>query len=150
MTVDMTKPRVRAGRTSRSLVRDLEALGWKLDWRQSSRIALTLEALIGELAALAEMCDGVSGVPLDSSGRSGVLAHQMPMPSFDSPAAYRELVKAEARLWREYERLAGVVQRPQGFPCVECGRRAREVDAFCPPCGAKILREHRRRKKEGE
>lgn len=141
---DTTRPRTRAGTTSRSLVADLEALGWKLDYRQSSRIALTLEALVGELAALATMADGVSGAPLDREGRSGVLAHQMPIPSFDAPAAYRALYEAEQRLYREYERLTGVVKQPQGQKCESCGRKVRVVDVYCGPCGARILREHRR------
>jgi hypothetical protein len=145
MTV--TKPRTRAGLTSRSLVDDLKALGWNLDYRQSSRLALTLEALVGELAALVEMTDGNKSVPTDREGRGGVLAHEMPIPSFDSAGAAAELEKAEKRLWQEYEKLAGVVRRPARSSkpkCGECGKRERMVDTVCGPCGARILKEHRR------
>ena len=143
---DETRPRSRGGVTSRSLVEDLKALGWNLDYRQSSRVALTLEALVGELAGLVTLMDANRSVPTDREGRSGVLAHEMPIPSFDAPAAYRELYSAEQRLWREYEKLAGVVRRP-GKPeakCSECDRRDRLWDEFCGPCGAKILQAHRR------
>lgn len=141
-----SKPRHRADTKSRSLVEDFKALGWNLDFRQSSRIALTLEALVGELAALVALADGNKSVPTDRSTRSGVLAHQLPIPSFDSPAAYRELYESEQRLWREYERLAGIVRRPAKPrpPCEECGKREKVVDTVCLPCGSKILKAHRR------
>lgn len=139
-----SKPRTRAGLTSRSLIADLEALGWRVDYRQASRLSLTLESLIGELAALTELASGNKSVPIDRDGRSGVLAHEMPIPSFDPAAAAEKLEKAEQRLWREYERLASTVRRPQGPRCGECGRRERLVDEFCGPCGAKILKAHRR------
>ena len=143
---DATRPRFRGGAPSRSLVADLEALGWHIDYRQSSRIARTLEALIGELAALAALSDGNKSAPTDRSNRSGVLAHELPIPSFDSPAAYRELHASEQRLWQEYEKLSGIVRRPakQRPACEECGKRERLVDTFCGPCGAKILKAHRR------
>lgn len=146
MTREETKPRIRAKLTSRSLVDDLKALGWHVDFRQSSRIALTLESLIGELAGLVEQTDANKSVPTDRE-RGGVLAHTMPIPSFDSPAAYRQLYEAEQRLWREYERLAGIVRRPaRPKPnCEECGKRERLVDTLCGPCAAKILKAHRRK-----
>jgi hypothetical protein len=146
VTDSLSKLRSRAGMTFRSLTADLQALGWNLDPRQSSRIALTLEALVGELAALAEMESANKSVPTDREGRSGVLAHEMPVPSFDSSAAYRRLFEAEQRLWREYERLAGTVRRPMRPACGECGTRERVLEEFCGPCGARILREHRREK----
>jgi hypothetical protein len=148
MSRDTSRPRARGGVTSRSLVADLEALGWNVDYRQSSQIARTLEALAGELAGLVTLMDANRSVPTDREGRSGVLASQMPMPSFDAPAAYRELYESEGRLWREYERLAGVVSRPTRAreKCSSCGKRERLVDEFCGPCGARILREHRRDK----
>jgi hypothetical protein len=142
-----TRLRTRAGLTSRSLTADLEALGWSLDYRQSSRLALTLESLIGELAALTEMADGNKSPSWDSEGRSGTLASEMPIPNFDPAAAARELGKAEQRLWQEYEKLAGVVRRPQRAPrpkCTECGKRERLVDVVCGPCGAAILKAARR------
>jgi len=39
---DTSRPRARGGVTSRSLVADLEALGWNVDYRQSSQIALAV------------------------------------------------------------------------------------------------------------
>lgn len=122
-------------------------MGWNVDYLQCSRVARTLEALVGELAGLVALMDANKSVPTDREGRSGVLASQMPIPSFDSSAAYRELYESEGRLWREYERLAGVVSRPSRAPrekCSECGRKERLWDEFCGPCGAKILEEHRR------
>lgn len=142
-----TRPRHRYKHTSRSLTADLEALGWKLDYRQSSVLALTLENLIGELAALSELADGNRSVATDRDGRSGVLAHEMPVPSFDPAAASRELVKAEQRLRQEYEKLAGIVRkpsRPAREKCTECNKRERLVDTVCGPCGAAILKAHRR------
>lgn len=125
---------------------DLAALGWNLDYRQSSRVALTLEALIGELASLVEQADANSSVPTDREGRGGVLAHEMPIPSFNSNAAYKAVYESEQRLWREYERLAGKVRRPAKpkRKCEECGEREVMVDVFCGPCSARILKEHRR------
>lgn len=143
------RPRHRAGLTYRSLVDDLVALGWNVDYRQSSLLALTLNDLIGELAALSELADGNRSVATDRDGRSGVLAHEMPIPSFDSAGAARELEKAERRLRQEYEKLAGVVRRPSrpAKPkCTECGSRERMIDTVCGPCGAKILKEARRDK----
>lgn len=147
MTNQETKHRTRAGVTSRSIIEDLKALGWHLDYRQSSRIALTLEALIGELAALVEQTDANKSTPTDREGRGGVLAHEMPMPDFNSSAAYRQLYDAEKRLWQEYEKLAGVVRKPSKGPkpkCVECGKRDRLVDEFCGPCGSRILKAAKR------
>lgn len=151
MTEPTTKLRTRAGLTSRSLVADLEALGWRLDYRQSTRIALTLEALVGELAALYELTNANRSVPSDREGRSGALAHEMPIPSFDPAAAADKLDKAEKRLWREYERLASDVRRPASKTkpkCVQCRKRVRLVDEFCGPCGAEILSDHRRSRPE--
>lgn len=148
MNRPVSKLRTRAGLTSRSLVADLEALGWNLDYRQSSRLALTLEALVSELAALTELASGNKSVPSDREGRSGVLAHEMPIPSFDSAAAAHELEKVEKRLWVEYEKVAGVVRRPSRPPrekCDSCRRRERLVDTVCGPCAAEILKEHRRK-----
>lgn len=147
MSNQETKLRHRANTTSRSLVEDLKALGWNDDYRQASRIALTLEALIGELAALVESTDANRSVPSDREGRGGVLAHEMPIPSFDSSAAYRQLYDAEKRLWQEYEKLAGVVRKPTKNPkpkCVECGKRERLVDEYCGLCGSRILKAAKR------
>lgn len=137
--------RHRASRTYRSLTADLEALGWNLDYRQSSQLARTLEALIGELAALAELADGNKSTPTDIEGRYRQI--HSPIPAFDAAEAQRRLEDAEKRLWKEYEKLAGVVRRPYRTPkpkCGECGRRERLVDEYCGPCGAAILKTHRR------
>lgn len=146
MSNQETKHRTRAGVTSRSILEDLKALGWHLDYRQSSRIALTLEALIGELAALVEQTDANKSTPTDREGRGGVLAHEMPMPDFNSSAAYKKLYEAEQRLWREYEKLAGAVRRPNKpkRKCEQCGKRDVMIDVFCGPCGARILKRYKR------
>lgn len=99
--------------------------------------------VLGELAALCQMADANRSVPTDR-GRRG---HGDSLPSFDPAAAQRELEKAADRLHAESEKLAGVTRNPHRSPeaeCQECGKRVRVVDVYCGPCGARILREHRR------
>lgn len=99
--------------------------------------------VLGELAALCHMTDANRSVPTDR-GRRG---HGDSIPSFDPAAAQRELEKATDRLYQEAEKLAGVTRNPHRSPepeCVSCGKRVRIVDAYCGPCGARILRGHRR------
>lgn len=148
MSEAVTRPRHRYKETFRSLTADLEALGWNRDYRQSSRLALTLEALVGELAALTEMADGNTSTATDRINRPGTLPHEKPIPSFMPAEAAARLEKAEQRLWREYERLASDVRRPvskERAKCSQCRKRVRLVDEFCGPCGAAILKAHRRR-----
>lgn len=100
--------------------------------------------LLGELAALCQMVDANRSVPTDA-GRRGPRGSGV--PSFDPAAAQRELKAAANRLYAEAEKLAGVTRNPHRSPepqCEACGRRVRLVDVYCGPCGARILREHRR------
>lgn len=99
--------------------------------------------LLGELAALSHMADANRSVPTDR-GRRG---HGDAIPSFDPAAAQRELTKAADRLYQEAEKLAGVTRNPHQSPealCEFCRRRPRLVDTLCGPCGARVLKEHRR------
>lgn len=111
-------------------------------------VAQPVKRLLGELAALCQMSDANRSVPTDA-GRRGPRGSGM--PSFDPAAAQRELKAAADRLYQEAEKLAGVTRNPHRSPepqCEECGKRVRLVDVYCGPCGARILREHRRTRRE--
>lgn len=133
------------GHTSRSLEADLKALGWSPEYRQSSRLARTVEALVGELAVLSEIADGNRSVPTDAGRRYREL--HVSVPSFDASGAQQALDESEKRLWREYEKLAGKARRPamgEKGKCESCRRRRVVLADYCAPCGADILKQHRR------
>jgi hypothetical protein len=108
-------------------------------------LRVPVEAVLEELAALCDMADANRSTPTDGGRRAGFSSV---VPRFDPAAAQRQLSAAAQRLRDEYEKLAGATRNPHRPPepqCEECGRRTRITDVYCGPCGARILKEHRRR-----
>lgn len=138
-------PSAAGGRDRRPIVEDLKAIGWTTNHYQTSRLAKTVEALLGELATLSEIANGNRSAPTDAEGRYREV--HSPMPSFEASGAQEALDEAEKRLWREYEKLAGKARRParpERPKCASCRRRVRLLDEYCGPCGSEILAKHRR------
>lgn len=152
MNDDLSKLRSRSaaagGGDLRPLLEDLKAIGWTSDYIPPGKktLAVTVERLIGELAALSEIADGNRSVPTDAGRRYREI--HAPTPGFDAAGAQQALDEAKRRLWREYEKLAGKARRPaqsEKKKCVSCGRRVRLLDEYCGPCGSDILAKHRRK-----
>jgi hypothetical protein len=109
-------------------------------------LRVPVEAVLEELAALCDMANANRSVPTDKGLPSP--SYTAPIPRFDPAAAQRQLTAAAQRLRDEFEKLAGATRsphRPAEPQCEECGRRTRITDVYCGPCGARILKEHRRR-----
>lgn len=101
--------------------------------------------LLRELAALIRIADANRAATTDREGRYRDV--HAPMPSFTPAQAEQRLREAEERLHDEVLLLAGAARNPhdpQKPQCIECGRRGTVLDSFCQPCGARILKAHRR------
>lgn len=111
----------------------------------SAYLTSVIVALLRELAALVRLADANRATVTDVEGRYRDICS--PMPSFTPAQAEKRLEEAEERLHDEVRLLSGAARNPhdpQKPQCIECGRRGTVLDSFCQPCGARILKEHRR------